>query len=203
MTIGDKIRYCRVHCGITQAKLAELSGISLVSIKRYETNKMTPTQHHIEKLSGALGVGVIAFNDPLSEYFFKLETYGDIIKLIMIFRKNNIFLIDGERKDDGSLNAETIIFKLNPLIGKFFHLSYKRDTYADTFSFCLGDEYILNKFIQWERIYSKYEKNIDSTNSTNDNALIELKDILDKIELEMQYDKQYKFKLQGGIYYVL
>ena len=40
MTIGEKIKYCRKQIGITQDKLAELTGIHPVSIRKYETNKM-------------------------------------------------------------------------------------------------------------------------------------------------------------------
>ena len=42
MTIGEKIKYFRTRIGITQAKLAELSGIHPVSIRKYETNEMVP-----------------------------------------------------------------------------------------------------------------------------------------------------------------
>ena len=38
MTIGEKIKYCRKQIGITQDKLAELTGIHPVSIRKYETN---------------------------------------------------------------------------------------------------------------------------------------------------------------------
>ena len=42
MTIGEKIKYFRKRIGITQAKLAELSWIYPVSIRKYEINKMVP-----------------------------------------------------------------------------------------------------------------------------------------------------------------
>lgn len=49
MTIGEKIRYCREQIGITQGKLAELTGIHPVSIRKYETNKMQPQPPQLEK----------------------------------------------------------------------------------------------------------------------------------------------------------
>ena len=42
MTIGKKIKYLREHRGMTQAELAEATGIHPVSIRKYETDKMTP-----------------------------------------------------------------------------------------------------------------------------------------------------------------
>ena len=56
MTIGEKIKYCRKQIGITQDKLAELTGIHPVSIRKYETNKMQPQPPQLEKIAAALGV---------------------------------------------------------------------------------------------------------------------------------------------------
>ena len=51
MTIGEKIKYCRKQIGITQDKLAELTGIHPVSIRKYETNKMQPQPPQLEKIA--------------------------------------------------------------------------------------------------------------------------------------------------------
>ena len=53
MTIGEKIKYCRKQIGITQDKLAELTGIHPVSIRKYETNKMQPQPPQLEKIAAA------------------------------------------------------------------------------------------------------------------------------------------------------
>ena len=39
LTVGDKIKYFRKQRGMTQAQLAELTGIHPVSIRKYEINK--------------------------------------------------------------------------------------------------------------------------------------------------------------------
>ena len=57
MTIGEKIKYCRKQIGITQDKLAELTGIHPVSIRKYETNKMQPQPPQLEKIAAALVTG--------------------------------------------------------------------------------------------------------------------------------------------------
>ncbi len=57
MTIGEKIRYYRKRMGITQVKLAELTGIHVVSIRKYETNKTIPKNYDvINNLSIALNI---------------------------------------------------------------------------------------------------------------------------------------------------
>lgn len=44
--------------GLSQYALAELSGVTRVTIARIETGKMNPTLQTIEKLAAALGVTV-------------------------------------------------------------------------------------------------------------------------------------------------
>lgn len=56
MTIGEKITYFRTRIGITQAKLAELSGIHPASIRKHETNKMFPQAPQIDRIAEALGI---------------------------------------------------------------------------------------------------------------------------------------------------
>ena len=60
MTIGEKIKYFRTRIGITQAKLAELSGLHPVSIRKYETNKMVPQAPQIDRIAEALGISSFA-----------------------------------------------------------------------------------------------------------------------------------------------
>ena len=60
MTIGEKIKYFRTRIGITQAKLAELSGIHPVSIRKYETNKMVPQAPQIDRIAETLGTHVFS-----------------------------------------------------------------------------------------------------------------------------------------------
>lgn len=39
MDIGERIKFCRKHRGMTQDRLAEETGIHPVSIRKYETGK--------------------------------------------------------------------------------------------------------------------------------------------------------------------
>lgn len=203
MTVGDKIKYCRLRCKITQAKLAELSDISLVSIKRYETNKMIPTELQMKKISRALGIGTIAFSDTYFDCLKEMETYGDLIRLLIIFRKNNLILVEGDRTQDGHLNPDTVKFKLNPVIGKFFkQINSEEDFIADV-PFRLVDAYILKKFLEWENVYTQFEALLIKYSESDNEAIIqnlkENEDILDMIELELQYDNILLKRVNGRI----
>ena len=83
MTIGEKIKYCRKQIGITQDKLAELTGIHPVSIRKYETNKMQPQPPQLEKIAAALGVSYNALNGS-DTAGLRLETVGDLMSVLMV-----------------------------------------------------------------------------------------------------------------------
>lgn len=190
MTIGDKIKYCRNKRGISQAKLAELSGADLSAIKRYETNKTNPTPPQGKKLARALGIGALAFSDMYFESLQELETYGDLIRLLIIFRKNHIIQIDGIRDKSGCIQMQTAVFKLNPVISSLFYAT--GDTPVEETSFRLHDNKTLEGLLRWESVYYKYESLLDKY-SGNDNEngksiLKAIQDDLDLIELELQYD---------------
>ena len=119
MTIGDKIKYFRTRIGITQSKLAELSGIHPVSIRKYETNKMIPQAQQIDRIAEALGVSSFAITG--FENNISLKTEGDFMGLMIMFIKSNILCIKGERDENSLYDIETVSFEINPLITKFFN----------------------------------------------------------------------------------
>ena len=55
MTTGEKIKHYRKQAGITQDQLAERAEIHPVSIRKYETNKMTPRFENVNKIAKVLG----------------------------------------------------------------------------------------------------------------------------------------------------
>ncbi|MFT9077900.1 helix-turn-helix domain-containing protein, partial [Ethanoligenens sp.] len=83
MTIGEKIRYFREQRGITQGRLAEVTGIHPVSIRKYETNKMQPQPPQIERIAAALCVSSNALTG-LDNAGLRLETIGDLMGIIII-----------------------------------------------------------------------------------------------------------------------
>ena len=190
MTIGEKIKYFRSRIGITQAKLAELSGIHPVSIRKYETNKMIPQAQQIDRLAEALGVSSFALAG--FENNIRLETVGDFMGLMIMLIKTKIVSINGEREESGMINTDTAEFVINPFITNFFDAkSDKTELSANTLLYYLKNENILSDILKWERINHRYEKCAAEICDTSDKELInileELKEQKEVVELELQH----------------
>lgn len=190
MTIGEKIKYFRSRIGITQAKLAELSGIHPVSIRKYETNKMVPQAAQIDRLAEALGVSSFALAG--FENNIRLETVGDFMGLMIMLIKTKIVSINGEREESGMINTDTAQFVINPFITNFFDSKTdKSNLYANTILYYLKNENILSDILKWERINHRYEKCAAEICDTSDKELInildDLKEAKEVIELELQH----------------
>ena len=189
MTIGEKIKYFRTRIGITQAKLAELSGIHPVSIRKYETNKMVPQAQQIDRIAEALGVSSFAITGI--ENNIRLETIGDFMGLLIMLIKTNIVLIEGELGEDEVIKPETVSFKINPVIAQFFHATATDKMFnADSILYHLKNESILNDILHWEKINYGYEKCAAKYSDTSDKAtqaaLEQLKNDKEAIEMELQ-----------------
>ncbi len=190
MTIGEKIKYFRSRIGITQAKLAELSGIHPVSIRKYETNKMIPQAAQIDRLAEALGVSSFALAG--FENNIRLETVGDFMGLMIMLIKTKIVSINGEREESGMINADTVSFVINPFITNFFDAKTdKTDLSANTLLYYLKNENILSDILKWERINHRYEKCAAEICDTSDKDLVkildDLKEAKEVVELELQH----------------
>lgn len=62
ITVGDKIRELREAEGLTQYRLAQLTGINRSTIKRYEDNFITKISfENLMKIANALGADVKDF----------------------------------------------------------------------------------------------------------------------------------------------
>ena len=189
MTIGEKIKYFRTRIGITQGKLAELSGIHPVSIRKYETNKMIPQSAQIDKIAASLGVSSFAIAGI--ENNIRLETIGDFMGLLIMLMKAKVVLIEGERDENNALKAETVSFKINPAISQFFNSNIdNKDFDADNVVYYLKKDNLLRDILQWEKINYGYEKCAaeicDTPDKNTQAALEQLKNDKEAIEMELQ-----------------
>ena len=189
MTIGDKIRYLRTRMGITQGELADLSGIHPVSIRKYETNKMTPQAQQIEKIAEALGVSSFAISG--TDNNIRLETKGDFVGLLLMLIKTNLLIIKGERGEDDGLIPETVSFDINPFVSQFFNAKVNgTDSNAQSLAFMLKSDDVFKDILKWEKITYGYEKSAAKYGDTNEQAILdvmnEMKDYIEAIEMELQ-----------------
>lgn len=74
--VGKKIRAYREFRGFSQIQLAELSGINVGTIRKYELGIRNPKPEQLEKIAAALGLNVSIFLD------FNIETVGDVLSLL-------------------------------------------------------------------------------------------------------------------------
>ncbi len=58
MSLGERIRSSREARGLTQAKLAELLGLSVKTVARWETDRHAPRCVELGALSTSLGVSL-------------------------------------------------------------------------------------------------------------------------------------------------
>ena len=74
--VGKKIRAYREFRGLNQIQLAELSGINVGTIRKYELGLRNPKPEQLERIASALGLNVSIFLD------FNIETVGDVLSLL-------------------------------------------------------------------------------------------------------------------------
>lgn len=130
MTIGKKIKYLREHRGMTQAELAEATGIHPVSIRKYETDKMTPQREQLERLSKALDVQI---EDWVDEYIYRLPFHDNghqTLALLYNLYMNDFIKIKGKRLNDGLLDKSTVKIMLNANVGKLLKV-FQKDNAID------------------------------------------------------------------------
>lgn len=106
--VGEKIRAYREFRGLNQIQLAELSGINVGTIRKYELGIRNPKPDQLEKIATALGLNVSVFLD------FNIETVGDVLSLL--------FLIDDSVNlslSETNNQKVTLTFD-NPMMQDFF-----------------------------------------------------------------------------------
>ena len=194
MTSGEKIKYCRKQIGITQDKLAELTGIHPVSVRKYETNKMQPQPPQLEKIAAALGVSYNALNGS-DTAGLRLETVGDLMGVLMVLCNSGILRITGERGEDKLLKDETVSIQFNHILSSYLEFGYfsrgKEHTLALQDALLNIRNYkVLNDLLKWEKMNFIYQSALKSVgenpNEATQAAIDEIAETKEKVELELQ-----------------
>ena len=197
MTIGEKIKYLRSLAGLTQSQLANASKIHLVSIKKYETNKMQPLLPQIEKIADALNISPNALIG-LEKASLRFETIGDLMGIIIILLNSNIISIEGERGDDDFLEPETVLIHFNPVFTSLMNVCINKENNSsellppDKISFYINNPFVIKELLNWEKMNHIYNRELkragDNPNESTKAALDSLASMKEKIELEIQRD---------------
>lgn len=194
MTVGEKIKYYRTQLGITQGKLAELSGIHPVSIRKYETNKMQPLPPQIEKIADALGVSYNALSG-LEHAGMRLETIGDLMGVLIVLCNSNIINISGKRDANNQLKEETIEILINPILSGYANARIRKGNGNETvtfedISFNIYSPLILPDLLKWEKMNYMYHTALASLSSKptkkESEAMNDIIEMKEKVELQLQ-----------------
>lgn len=194
MTVGEKIKYCRKELGITQDKLAELTGIHPVSIRKYETNKMQPRPSQLEKIATALGVSYNALNGSATAGL-RLETTGDLIGVFIVLCNSGILQISGKRDSENYLEKETVTIHVNPILSSYLEFEYTHKRKNKSFPLSdillnIKDPEIWYGLLSWEKMDFLYRKALNAVGENPNKETIEAINTLtenkETVELELQ-----------------
>lgn len=93
MTIGKKIKFLRNERGFTQQKLADITGIARITIAQYETDKYTPSESNLSKISFALEIPMQCFSDVKTLAAFK----PDFLQKLPLNKKLHVLRLSSGR----------------------------------------------------------------------------------------------------------
>lgn len=78
MDLGSNIQKYRKEAGLTQKELAEILNVAVGTIQQYELGKRQPRLEMINRIAGALGIGIRRlYPDFQIDDWKKTETYKD------------------------------------------------------------------------------------------------------------------------------
>ena len=107
--VGKKIRAYREFRGYSQIQLAELSGINVGTIRKYELGLRNPKPEQLERIAAALGLNVSIFLD------FNIETVGDVLSLLFAIDDSVDLSLSEPNPEDKSSTAVAFTFKNHTL----------------------------------------------------------------------------------------
>ncbi len=190
MNTSEKIKYCRKQLGITQDKLAALTGIHPVSIRKYETNKMQPQPAQLERIAAALGVSYNALNGA-DHAGMRLETIGDLMGVLMVLTNSGILQITGERKADRMLDEDTVSISFNPVLSSYLSLEAKggKRSLEDVLLY-VKSHFVFRDLLIWEKMNFLYASAVQSAkdhpSEAAQKAVKEIEDTKEMVELQLQ-----------------
>ncbi|MFI3249531.1 MAG: helix-turn-helix transcriptional regulator [Eubacteriales bacterium] len=122
MRAGEKILYHRRRVGLTQKKLAELSGVSEISIRKYELGSRNPKPEQLKKLAKAMGLGENELLEiEIAE--ISLQTVGDFMAIVYQFAEKMDSYLVSDCDHNGNMLKETMNIRFhNPQICEALYL---------------------------------------------------------------------------------
>lgn len=88
--LGQRIKFLRKSCDITQEKLAEMINMDITSLSKIETGRNYPQPETVEKISKALNIDV--------SQLFRFRTLSSKEEYIDAINRNLQFISENEEK---------------------------------------------------------------------------------------------------------
>lgn len=89
MNIGENLKRLRKNSNLTQKDLADILGVTTVTIQNYENNRRTPNTDMLVKISLALNIPFAKFvNEVYSGYTLSASTGAEFLKANYILTGN-------------------------------------------------------------------------------------------------------------------
>lgn len=177
MTIGDQIKYIRKRRGITQAQLAELTGIHPVTIRKYEINKLQPKKEQIKRIAASLKVSPLIF-EGLEANMISLDTVGDLLGLMFFLYKSQVIRV----------SYDTSEIRLAPVLkDHLVFMATKKNVSITDGVIHLSDIQTEQDFLKWAHLYDNYIKLEEkySSDPNLEDMLLENENDLKTIEMEL------------------
>lgn len=189
MTIGKKISFLRKRLKITQEDLAERTGIHVVSIRRYENDKMLPKEAQVEKIANVLNVRPYVLSE--SNLNFNIETDGDLYSIFISLYKSGLITftkaIDGNNVDIEINDNITKLFDL--IIHSDVNKKINKHTLSLSINNNLKDLPSYNLFLRWLDAIKGLEGFINSLDDKDNPVAVEtiktIKEQIEQYELEL------------------
>jgi transcriptional regulator with XRE-family HTH domain len=102
MNIGEKIKYYRTAHKISGERLSELSGISISTIRKYESGERKPKPEQLLKISEALGISINTFLD------LDIKTVSDLLSLIFKMDEQLDIRLEATKDETDTYDPKTL-----------------------------------------------------------------------------------------------
>ncbi|WP_409966888.1 helix-turn-helix transcriptional regulator [Bengtsoniella intestinalis] len=118
MTVAEKIKFYRNANKLTQKRLAELSGVSEISICKYEAGERNPKIEQLRKIANAMTIGREALLEDDAPAV-KIETVGDFMKCFYAMMESIDCEFLATQSPEGHVGPLDILVRFNnPKIAK-------------------------------------------------------------------------------------
>lgn len=131
MNLNEKLQFYRKAHKLTQKELANLTGISEISIRKYEAGDRVPKFEQLQKIASVLTIGSkdllnINLND------LKLDTVGDAMTLIYLLKERLGFNYIVNQLPDGSIDPNSIFINFkNEKVNHYLERIVTEDVMAE------------------------------------------------------------------------